>query len=217
MFEKNKILSFKKIGIKTFKDTKKNNDFIIESKKKFFIKGSMFDATNLPQMFSGDENKIDLSLFSKSIEIDMQNIIAPLSENLKNFKLLGFIEKGNFIKINAKGDFGNNKFLDISMSNKKDSKKKYLEIYSDLPKPLLSQYSFFNGLAGGKLLFTSIIDNESSNSKLEIENFKVINAPGIIKLLSLADLGGLADLAEGEGLSFEILEINVTKDGFKIK
>ena len=40
----------------------------------------------------------------------MQNIIAPLSENLKNFKLLGFIEKGNFIKINAKGDFGNNKF-----------------------------------------------------------------------------------------------------------
>ena len=87
LFEKNKILSFKKIGIKTFKDTKKNNDFIIESRKKFFIKGSMFDATNLPQMFSGDENKIDLSLFSKSIEIDMQNIIAQLSENLKNFKL----------------------------------------------------------------------------------------------------------------------------------
>ena len=64
-------------------------------------------------------------------------------------------------------------------------------------------------------LFTSIIDNESSNSKLEIEKFKVINAPGIIKLLSLADLGGLADLAEGEGLSFEILEINMeSKDGF---
>ena len=39
------------------------------------------------------------------------------------------------------------------MSNKK-IQKKYLEIYSDLPKPLLSQYSFFNGLAGGKLLFT---------------------------------------------------------------
>ena len=31
--------------------------------------------------------------------------------------------------------------------------------------------------------------------------------PGMIKLLSLADLGGLADLAEGEGISFEILEI----------
>ena len=33
----------------------------------------------------------------------------------------------------------------------------------------------------------------------------------MIKLLSLADLGGLADLAEGEGLSFDILEISMEK------
>ena len=33
----------------------------------------------------------------------------------------------------------------------------------------------------------------------------------MIKLLSLADLGGLADLAEGEGLSFDVLEINMSK------
>ena len=44
------------------------------------------------------------------------------------------------------------------------------------------------------------------------ENFKVINAPGVIKLLSLADLGGLADLAEGEGLSFDVHEIDYEKD-----
>ena len=70
---------------------------------------------------------------------------------------------------------------------KKDKKtdKKYLEIYSDLPRPLLTEYSFFKGLSGGKLLFSSIIDGSNSNSKLKIENFKVINAPGMIKLLSL--------------------------------
>ena len=34
----------------------------------------------------------------------------------------------------------------------------------------------------------------------------------MVKLLSLADLGGLADLAEGEGISFEILEINMEKN-----
>ena len=77
---------------------------------------------------------------------------------------------------------------------------------------MLSEYSFFKGLSGGKLIFTSIIDDSKSNSKLKIENFKVINAPGMIKLLSLADLGGLADLAEGEGLSFDILEINMEKN-----
>ena len=62
------------------------------------------------------------------------------------------------------------------------------------------------------MLFTSLIDGSKSNSKLKIENFKVVNAPGVIKLLSLADLGGLVDLAEGEGLSFDLLEINLEKD-----
>ena len=33
----------------------------------------------------------------------------------------------------------------------------------------------------------------------------------MVKLLSLADLGGLADLTEDEGLSFEVLEINFNK------
>ena len=99
----------------------------------------------------------------------------------------------------------------------KNTNKKYLEIYSDLPRPLLTEYKFFKGLSGGKLLFSSIINDKKSKSRLKIENFKVINAPGVIKLLSLADLGGLADLAEGEGLSFDILEIEIEKNKNFIK
>ena len=45
-----------------------------------------------------------------------------------------------------------------------------------------------------------------------IEDFKIVNAPGVVKLLSLADFGGLADLAEGEGLSFEKLDLSLSKD-----
>ena len=39
----------------------------------------------------------------------------------------------------------------------------------------------------------------------------------MIKLLSLADLSGLADLAEGEGLSFDILEIKMEKNNNILK
>jgi len=136
---------------------------------------------------------------------------------LKNFRLIGNIQKGKFVKISSKGDFGENKFLDISMKNDKKTKKKYLEIYSDLPQPLISEYNFFKGLTDGVLTFSSIIEEDTSTSKLIIDNFKIVNAPGVVKLLSLADFGGLADLAEGDGISFEKLEINMSNDKGFIK
>ena len=120
-------------------------------------------------------------------------------------------KRENLLKY-LKGDFGGNNYLDITMKKDKNSNKKYLEIYSDLTRPLLTEFSFFNGLSGGKLLFTSIIDDAKSISKLKIENFKLVNAPGVVQLLSLADLGGLADLAKGEGLSFDVLEISMEKN-----
>ena len=191
--------------------------FSVLFEKDILIKGNQFDASNLPKIFNKKKTKNQFSQLSKNIEIDFENITAPLSENLKNFKLIGKIEKGKFVKISAKGDFGENNFLDITMKKDKKSKKKFLEVYSDLTKPLLTEYSFFKGLTGGKLLYTSIIDDDDYNSKLKIENFNLINAPGMVKLLSLADLSGLADLAEGEGLSFDILEIKMEKNGDNLK
>jgi hypothetical protein len=210
--KKGKLLSFKKILVDTKINKKINNDFSILYGKKIKIKGSQFDASNLPKILTSNEKRNYFSKINKEIEINLSSIIAPLSENLKNFKLIGFIEKGKFVKISSKGDFENNKFLDISMKNDSKNKKKFLEIYSDLPKPFLTEYKFFNGLTGGKLLYSSIIDNDGSKSKLLIEDFKLVNAPGVVQLLSLADLGGLADLAEGEGLSFNTLEITLSKN-----
>ena len=206
--KKSKLLSLQEIKVKTL-----NNNFFITWDKKISINGSNFDATNLSKFL--DKKKDDKSRFNEinsSIEIDFKNIKIPVSEKLKDFRLIGEIQKGKFVKISSKGGFDENNFLDISMKKDKSTNKKFLEIYSDLSRPLLTEYSFFNGLSGGKLSFTSLIDGSNSNSKLKIENFKVINAPGVIKLLSLADLGGLADLAEGEGLSFEVLEIDFEKN-----
>ena len=209
--KKNKFYSFEKISIKTFNNKKKNNDFIITSGKKISIKGSDFDAINFSKAFNQKQDNNIIKNINKEIEIDLDNITVPLSKKLKDFKLIGKIEKGEFTKISSKGSFGNGNFLDISMKNNLENKKKYLEIYSDVATPLLTEYSFFKGLTDGNLLFSSIIDNSVTVSKLKIEKFKVINAPAMVKLLSLADLGGLADLAEGEGLSFDVLEINMIK------
>ncbi len=211
-FKGEKFFSFKRLKVLT-----PNNDFFIENKKKIIVKGKKFDATNLTKFFNSQSNKNNFNNINGSVEIDFEKIKVPMSETLQNFKLLGEIKRGQFFKITSKGDFGGNNFLDISMKKDKNSSKKYLEIYSDLTRPLLTEYSFFKGLTGGKLLFTSVIDGSKSNSKLKIENFNVINAPGLIQLLSLADLRGLADLAEGEGLSFDVLEVVLEKNNNFLK
>ena len=46
-----------------------------------------------------------------------------MSKKLSNFKLLENIQKGKFVKISSKGEFDNDKFLDISMKSDKKSKK----------------------------------------------------------------------------------------------
>lgn len=203
----NKFFSLEKLEIKTL-----NNNFSVQLKDKILIKGTNFDATNLPKIISNQSDSKKFKNIDNDIQIDFQNIIAPLSEKLQNFRLIGKIKEGSFANISAKGDYGAGNFLDVSMKRDKKTNRKYLEVYSDLTRPLLTEYSFFNGLSGGKLIFTSLIDDDKSNSKLKIQNFKVVNAPGVIKLLSLADLGGLADLVEGDGLSFNILEINMEKN-----
>ena len=211
-FKNNDFQSLKRVEVKT-----PNNDFLITWDKKILIKGKKFDAINLPKLLGNQEDKIKLTKINNDIEIDFKNIKAPLSEKIENFRLIGKIQRGKFVKISAKGDFGGGNFLDISMKKAEKSEKRFLEVYSDLPRPLLTEYKFFNGLSGGKLLFTSLIDGLNSSSKLKIENFNIVNAPGVIKLLALADLGGLADLAEGEGLSFDILEIDMEKNDTFLK
>ena len=214
---KNNLISFKKIQVKTFSENVLNNDFIIQFGSKIKIDGKKYDAKKLNKILNQKTKNNILKKISKDIDIDLNNVETPLKKKLKNFKLIGKIKDGKFIKISSKGDFGNNKFLDISLKSDNNNKKKYLEIYSDLPQPLLSEYNFFDGLSGGNLLFSSILEEDISNSKLIINNFKIINAPAVVKLLSLADFGGLADLAEGDGLSFEKLEINFNNKNKFIK
>ncbi len=188
------------------------NDFTITSGKKIEIKGSQFDATNLTKLLDNNSNKNILSNISKKLTIKFDKVATELPKTLSNFTLIGDLENGKFVKITSKGAFSADTYLDISLKKNKKTGKKILEIYSDVSEPLLYNYKFFKGLKGGKLLIVSVFDDFSSNTKLSIEDFKVKNAPGFVKLLSLADFGGMADAINGDGLTFEKLEMNLDKN-----
>ena len=210
----NNLLSFNKIKIKTSINNKVNNDFVIlKNNKKISVKGAVFDAKNLLKTFSQDSKKNNfLTNISKDIEIELDKILKGLNFPMESFRLVGKINKGEFIKISAKSDFANNKHLDISLKRDKGSDKKTLEVYSDIATPLLNDYDFFQGLDGGKLLYESKFDKSGSYNTLTINDFKLNDAPALAKLLTLADLKGLTDSLKGEGISFDTLSIKFETD-----
>ncbi len=208
---KNKLASISAVEVRTFNNNKENNNFKISFKKIISAIGTKYDATNLYKQFSSDSTNSSLKNYTKNIEIKFNSLITKSQIPLKNFNLIGRINKGKFDKLSAKSEFSKTEYLDISLKKDKNNKK-ILEIYSDLPQALLADYKFFEGIKGGKLLYNLVFDDNESASKMTIENFKVIKAPAFAKLLTLTDLGGIADLLSGEGMSFDILEINMKAD-----
>ena len=212
IIKNNKLEKFDNISVKTFANNKFNNDFTISFDKEIKIGGSKYDASYLTKFLEQNDNSEFLKNISKEISVNIKEISTKFSDTISNFNLIGFIDKGKFNKIVSKGEFKDGKYLDISLRTDKTSKKKVLEIYSDFPEPLISNYKFFKGISGGQLLLFSSYDSQISNTKLIIENFKVKKAPGLVKLLSLADFGGMVDALSGEGLSFDKLEMSLVKN-----
>ena len=209
--KKKEIEELSNIQILTFRKNKENNNFKINIGKKISITGKKYDSSNLLKIITGPNKSNLLKNFSKEVDIKIKNLITKSNVPLNNFNLIGLVEKGKFNKISAKSEFSENEYLDVTL--KKDlNNKKIIEIYSDYPQALLSDYKFFEGIKGGKLLYSSVIDETSSVSKLKIENFKITEAPAFATLLTLADLGGIADLLSGKGMSFDILEIDLKDD-----
>ena len=63
--------------------------------------------------------------------MDINKVLKGTNFPIKNFRLVGKINKGVFEKISAKSDFYENEHLDILLK-KENSSDKILEIYSDI-------------------------------------------------------------------------------------
>ncbi len=203
------LLDFKKIRVKTKENKIVNNDFIIKNNKdSIIVDGKIFDATILlKELDEPEKNNNFLKKISKNIEADFSKVLTDTEFPFNKFRMVGLLKKGRLEKISAKSEFEEDKFLDIAVKKEKNTNMSLVEIYSDIARPLVNSYDFFEGLEGGNLTYSSKSNNKKSLGVLEIKNFKLNKAPGLAKLLSLADLKGLTDALRGDGISFDSLVI----------
>ncbi|MEX0808701.1 MAG: AsmA-like C-terminal region-containing protein [Dongiaceae bacterium] len=84
----------------------------------------------------------------------------------------------------------------------------------------LSTFNFSDSFFGGRLTITGVsVDTEPDRpirGSLNITQFRLVNAPGLARLLSVATLTGLVDALTGEGFLFTGLRADFEKAGGRI-
>jgi len=207
--EKTQVNNLKELIVRTTHDDLVNNDFKLTKDKKIKIQGEIYDARPLLISLNKEDKRSSLSRkFNGELLVKFKEVITDKQINLFKFSMISNIIKGKHKKFTAKGEFSENKFLDISMSPSGDGKTKVFQLYSDRAEPFISSYKFIKGFNGGTLTYESIYDDQGSNSNLKISNFKVSKVPALTQLLTLASLQGIADTLTGEGIRFTELEMN---------
>ena len=206
-FGKNfKITDFNSIEAKYYNKNNFINDILVKKQEneiqlisnQFDISSIIEDSlkrtkkTNFLNIFESLNSPVKMNI--KLAKLDDEHQLKNLSGNIE-------IKKNKFVSSNLSGAYDSkNKF--IYKRDKIDGKKITI-IFSDLAKPFVKKFNFIKGFEDGKLDYTSTEINENlSKSELRIYDFKLQDMPALTKLLSLASLQGIADLATGQGIRF---------------
>jgi len=177
---------------------KNNNNNIKLTSKNFDI------SKNIEKSLKSSNRSNFLDIFqnlNSSVNIYIEKVRLDNEHDLKNIngKLLIKKNKVDIANLSAKFDERNN----FNYTRDELNGKKVTTIFSDIAKPFVKKFKFIKGFEGGKLDYTSTeINKDLSNSELRIYDFKLQDMPALTKLLSLASLQGIADLATGEGIRF---------------
>ena len=206
---KYKIKSISMINIDYFDNDLLKNELSIKKKdKNYLLESKSFNATIIiDDLLKTDKDLGSEKIFSKNYRLNIKIKEAFLDKDHLIEDLNGYLTFNNseVIDANLLGDFSNNKRINFTIRS--TSNEKITTLYSDLAKPFVNRYKFIKGFEEGNLNFHSIKQNNVSNSKLIIDNFKVQEVPALAKLLTLASLQGIADLLTGEGIRFTDFEM----------
>ena len=213
----NKILNIDKIRFDYLtKNNFKNQITLTKRDSNYELIGKSFDGIQLIENISNSESgknffEIFKNLNSKiniiidEVKLDNKNTVKNLNGNLE-------VKNSKIFDLNLNSNFSNSEKIFISVKTQKDNSI-ITTFHSDRAKPFVKKYKFIKGFEGGNLDFNSTKINNTTKSKLIIDNFKVQEIPVLAKILTLASLQGIADLLTGEGVRFTDFEMIYSNKG----
>ncbi|MBD1137453.1 hypothetical protein IDH33_01265 [Pelagibacterales bacterium SAG-MED43] len=188
-------------------DGLKNNLRLTKNKNNYLVSGNSINVNSIIDELLNSENDEKLKLFDKNFKIifDIKKVFLDKDNTIK--KLTGFLtlNENEISDLNLASVFSDNQ--NIKFTIKDNGNEKVTTLYSYRAKPFVDRYKFIKGFEEGDLNFYSVKKNNTTNSILAIDNFKIQEIPVLAKLLTLASLQGIADLLTGEGIRFTDFEM----------
>ena len=189
---------------------KKNKVSFKRNKKNYELSGKIFDGTNLVnQILESDSEEnvfYRLNDFNSVVKISFNKIFIDDINYLNNLSGNIKFNKSILKNLDLKANFSDNKSLTFTVKTDSNNQK-ITTLFSEYAKPLVKKYKFIKGFEEGYLDFYSVKKNNTSNSNLRINDFKLKKLPALTKILTLASLQGIADLLTGEGIRFNEFEM----------
>lgn len=146
-----------------------------------------------------------------TINLKADKVLALHNQTLEGLKLYAEMDKDSDItRIELSGRTDKS---DVSILFRPDPQtgKRFFRLETMDGGALLAAAGLYENVHGGSLMvFGTPKEGSTSTGNLygtaQLENFKVVKAPGLAKLLSLMSLGGVRDLLNQQGIAFSKLE-----------
>ncbi len=148
---------------------------------------------------------LGIALTLETLHLSDQGGLANVSARLRR-------DTRNWRSVAVDGQPAPGKIFSLSIAP--DGANRRLAVRSDDAGSVFKALGISDNVVGGRMQLDGTYDDakpgEPLDGKLEVESFRLVNAPAIAKLLSVALLTGILDSLRGEGIGFDRLEAPFT-------
>lgn len=146
--------------------------------------------------------KINLTTDMDKVWVDGDSFISKVSGTFSRSDKL-------WKSIRLKGTVGPGKSMQLTIDPLKNGKRS-LKLVSNDAGTVLRTFEYYDTMVGGDLTISGVYDDTAPgqplDGRVEIKNFRIVDAPTLAHLVSILALTGILDALRGDGLSFTSLD-----------
>jgi hypothetical protein len=174
----------------------------------FRFRGKFLDASALVKRLTEKGRKSSLPPFQLDGRLNRLRLAA--NSELSDVTATGTGDGKRIARLDVRGSISEKAGVSLRIAPANPDTRR-LDLKSDDGGFLLAALGLTQNVAGGKLdVGADLLASEQGDvirGQARLERFKIVKAPALAKVLTVASLTGLHDILVGEGMSFQRLEL----------